>query len=509
MFYEVFVRSFADSTSGPLANDGIGDLQGLIDKLDTLNDGDPATTGDLGVTGIWLMPVMQSPSYHGYDITDYYTVNKDYGTNADLKRLVDEAHRRGMRVIIDLVLNHTSSEHPWFIEARDNPQSERRSWYLWSQDNPGYPGPWGQEVWHPTSSGYYYGLFWSGMPDLNYKNPQVTAEMEKAARFWLEEAGVDGFRLDASRHLIEEGAVQENTQSTHAWWRNFRRVVKTSNPEALAVGEIWTDSSFVATYLRGDELDLAFDFDLSEAMLGGVKMRDAGRIREALAASYSLFGSGLSAVFLTNHDMNRVMSQLHGDTVQARTAATLLMTVPGVPFIYYGEEIGMAGVKPDELIRTPMQWSGEANAGFTGGTPWEAVNKDYQEKNAASQSQDPGSLLSWYRELIQIRAGNAALQAGGYTSVDSTDHALLAYLRGGREEAVLVVINLGEGTAGGFSLSLNEGPLAGTYRAALLNGGEAELPPLAASEQGGFDAYQPLPEIPAGGAAIIRLRPDR
>jgi glycosidase len=507
VFYEVFVRSFADSTSGPLANDGIGDLQGLIEKLDYLNDGDPATTDDLGVTGMWLMPIMQSPSYHGYDVTDYYTVNEDYGSNEDFKRLLAEAHTRGIQVIIDLVLNHSSSQHPWFIEARDHPESEKRDWYIWSESNPGYTGPSGQAVWHASPSGYYYGLFWSGMPDLNYKNPQVTAEMENVTRFWLEELGVDGFRLDAARHLIEEGRIQENTAATHEWWRDFRTVYKASNPEALTVGEIWTRNSEVVDYLQGDELDLAFDFDLAMAIVGGVTSRNAERIQKALTASYELFGSGLSATFLSNHDMNRVMSQFLSDVDKARLAAAVLMTAPGVPFIYYGEEIGMIGVKPDEMIRTPMQWSAEENAGFTSGTPWEPVNADYPVKNVAAQSQDPDSLLSTYRELIHLRTNHPALQTGEYSPVESKDEHVLAYLRSNAEENVLVVINLSTEAVSDYDLALEEGPLAGNYQATLLYGGEAELPELAANAKGGFDSYLPGLEIPASGTVIIQLQP--
>jgi alpha-amylase len=507
VFYEIFVRSFADSTSGPLANDGIGDLQGLIEKLDYLNDGDPATSDDLGVTGLWLMPIMQSPSYHGYDVTDYYTVNKDYGTIADFKRLLVEAHKRGIQVIVDLVINHTSSEHPWFIEARDHPESEKRAWYLWSQDKPDYLGPWGQEVWHPSPSGYYYGLFWSGMPDLNLTNPQVTAEMGKITRFWLEDIGVDGFRLDGARHLIEEGSVQENTAATHDWWKRYRPVVKAANPEALAIGEIWSNDSSVVTYLQGDELDLAFDFDLAANILKDVTLRAANRIHSALASSYSLFGSSRSATFLTNHDINRVMNQLGNDLAKAKLAASVLLTAPGVPFVYYGEEIGMTGVKPDEMIRTPMQWSSEANAGFTTGAPWEPVNADYQEKNVASQLQDPASLLSFYRDLIQIRSKHSALQVGEFLPVDSQDTDILAFLRESDEEIVLVIINLGEDKAVDYDLTLKEGNLAGTYQAVLLYGGQVGLTQLSASSQGGFDAYLPLPEISGNGVVIIQLSP--
>jgi alpha-amylase len=507
VFYEVFVRSFADSTTGPLANDGIGDLQGLIEKLDYLNDGDPATDSDLGVTGLWLMPIMQSPSYHGYDVTDYYTVNREYGTNEDFERLVAEAHERGIKIIVDLVLNHTSSEHPWFVEARDNPGSERRDWYLWSEEKPDYLGPWGQEVWHNSPTGYYYGLFWEGMPDLNLENPQVTAEMHKVTRFWLEDLGVDGFRLDAARHLIEEGSIQDNTQATHQWWKVFRTVVKASNPEALQLGEMWTQGPNVVEYLMGDELDLAFDFDLAEALIAYVGMRTANRTQAALASSYALYGNGLSATFLTNHDMNRVMSVLRGDVDKAKLAASLLMTAPGVPFVYYGEEIGMTGQKPDEMIRTPMQWSAGENAGFTAGTPWEPVNDDYEEVNVGQQTADATSLLSLYRDLIHLRLAHPALQVGDYRPVTSTDADMVAYLRSSDEETVLVIINLGEEPTSAYDLSLKEGSLEGSCRASLLYGGEAELPGLVANGAGGFDAYQPLPEIPAESTVIIQLEP--
>jgi glycosidase len=344
------------------------------------------------------------------------------------------------------------------------------------------------------------------MPDLNLENPQVTAEMERIARFWLEEGGVDGFRLDAARHLIEEGDVQENTEATHEWLKGFRRVYKGANPEAVVVGEMWTKGPNVVEYLQGDELDLAFDFDLAEAIVDYVSYRTANRMQGMLGTSYRLYGSGLSATFLTNHDMDRVMSVL-GDVGKAKLAASVLMTAPGVPFVYYGEEIGMTGQKPDEMIRTPMQWSAEENAGFCAGTPWEPVNGDYAEVNVAAQAQDPASLLSHYRALIQIRAGHPALQMGTYSPVASTDAGLLAFLRASDGETVLVILNLLAEAARGYVLALREGPLAGSYRATLLFGGEAELPDLATNAAGGFDSYRPLPEIPGGGTVIIQLQP--
>jgi alpha-amylase len=261
VFYEVFVRSFKDSNG-----DGIGDFNGLIEKLDYLNDGDPATTTDLGVTGLWLMPIQPSPSYHGYDVTDYYTVNPQYGNMQDFRRLVDEAHQRGMRVTIDLVLNHTSSDNPWFVESQklDSPY---RDWYIWSQNNPGYLGPWSQNVWYSGDNGFYYALFWERMPDLNYRNPAVVQEMKKVANFWLGDVGVDGFRLDAAKHIVEEGKVQENTPANHAWWKEFRSAYKADNPQAMTVGEVWSSNDQAAKYVQGDELDLVFNFDMSSAML--------------------------------------------------------------------------------------------------------------------------------------------------------------------------------------------------------------------------------------------------
>ena len=348
IFYEVFVRSFKDSDG-----DGIGDLQGLISMLDYLNDGDPQTDTDLGVTGLWLMPVAQSPSYHGYDVTDYLTIEEDYGTNEDFKRLMAEAHKRGMVVIVDLVMNHTSSEHPWFIESQ-NPSSPYRTWYIWDDSPLQYPSPWGTQVWHPLGDSYYYGLFWSGMPDLNYNNGEVTLAMREVIQYLLQEMGVDGFRLDAVRHLIENGPVQQNTPATHAWLEDFYRYVHTLSPDALTVGEVWDTTDAVVEYV-GDEVDIAFEFDLAQAILTSIKDGDNQELITVQDRILESYGQGQYAAFLTNHDQNRVINQLQRNRERARIAATLLLTNPGVPFIYYGEEIGMRGIKPDEDIRRPMQ----------------------------------------------------------------------------------------------------------------------------------------------------------
>lgn len=266
VFYEIFVRSFYDSDGN-----GKGDFQGLIEKLDYLNDGDPATNSDLGITGIWLMPINQSPSYHGYDVTDYRTVESDYGSNEDFKEFIAEAHKRGINVIIDYVMNHSSSEHPWFQDSKST-GSDKRDWYRWSATNPGYSGPWGQDVWHSSSGAYYYGIFWSGMPDLNYETQVVKDEMFDIARFWLEDMGTDGFRLDAVKYIIENGSELEDTEETFQFWRDFRAYYKSVNPNAFAVGEAWTSTDIVRNYVENDGLDYCFEFDLANAIINALEM---------------------------------------------------------------------------------------------------------------------------------------------------------------------------------------------------------------------------------------------
>ena len=421
VFYEVFVRSFYDARSGGKANDGIGDLQGLIDKLDYLNDGNDATDTDLGVTALWLMPIFQSPSYHGYDTTDYKTIEQDYGDNALFRTFMAECEQRGIRVILDLVLNHASSSHPFFVSSKSS-GSPYRDWFVWRNSNPGFQGPWGQPVWHQSGSEWYYGIFWSGMPDFNFENAEVTAYAEEVTRFWLEDMDVDGFRLDAIRHLIEDGSDQEDTDGTHAWLTDYFQYTKGIREDAFTVGEVWADANTVATY-QG-QMDTNFQFDLASAILDAVNAGTAFRIEAGVQAAWDNFDHGQFATFLTNHDQNRVMDQLGGSVAKAKLAATILLTTPGVPFIYYGEEIGMRGSKPDELIRKPMQWSAAQNAGFSSRSPWQSVNSDYQQGvNVADQRADDDSLWNLYRRLIHVRNDHPALLEGNYTRVEVSDNA--------------------------------------------------------------------------------------
>ncbi len=241
------------------------------------------TESDLGVSGIWLMPIFHSTSYHGYDVTDYYSINPDYGTMDDFKNFLSAAHNRNIRVIIDFVINHTSVEHPWFKESRADKNSLYRDWYIWSDNDPGYLGPWGEDVWHFNfDNNYYYGVFWSGMPDLNFQNPDVTKEIDKISTFWLSEIGVDGFRVDGARHLIEDGKIQANTDATIEWFQRFNIRNKEINPQIMTVGEVW-DSNFSAVrYIKENAFDLVFDFELSESLLEGINGNDGKQITNAI-----------------------------------------------------------------------------------------------------------------------------------------------------------------------------------------------------------------------------------
>lgn len=495
VFYEIFVRSFKDSDG-----DGVGDFNGIIEKLDYLEA--------LGVRGLWLMPIHPSPSYHGYDVTDYYGVNSDYGTLDDFKRLVAEAHERGIKIIIDLVLNHTSAQHPWFRQALQGDQTYR-DWYIWSDTDPRTLGPWNAQAWYKASNGqYYYAIFWDQMPDLNYDNPAVREEVNQITAFWLQEVGLDGFRLDAIRYLDEEGKILADAPTTHAYLEEWGAYYRSLNPEAFTVGEVWTSNSSVAKYTEGDELTSAFNFDLSTYLLKGLGEGNATLINFTLNDTLRLFPAQNNANFITNHDMNRAASYAIGrdPLSMGKAAAGLLLTAPGIPFIYYGEEIGMTGVKPDERLRTPMQWTGEPKAGFTTDIPWAALNNDYQTRNVADQSDDPDSLLEHYRRLIALRNQHPALSSGATALVKSDSRRLVSYLRTQGDEVMLVIINVDDQPAADYTLTLEDGPLTGAYTVtSLLGDVSADAPTVNAA--GGFDAYTPVAEIPPYAVLILQLTP--
>jgi glycosidase len=495
----VFVRSFADSDG-----DGIGDLRGLTQRLDYLNDGDPTTDDDLGVTALWLMPVAESPSYHGYDVVDYTAVEVDYGSADDFKALVAAADERGIAIVVDFVINHSSREHPWFQDAR-TVGSEHEDWYVWADEHPGVARSGGGRVWHPDGERFYYGFFWEGMPDLNLENAEVTAELGSIGEFWLQEMGVAGFRIDAARHLIEDGRQLENTDATFDWLVGFRDRLKQTKPEALVLGEVWDASSMSARYVREGALDLTFDFGLGSATIISLRSGDVGSLRAARREVAELYPPGGLATFLTNHDQDRVMSELDGDIDAARAAATILLTGAGTPFIYYGEEIGLTGRKPDERIRTPMRWDpSEPAAGFSVVAPWQPLSDDPIGTDVVTESADPDSLLSAYRSLVGLRTADQALAIGDQIPVEADASSVLSYLRHLPGRAMLVVVNLADEAVDAPVLTLDAGPLCGTPSARVAYGsGDATDPVVSAT--GGFDGYVPVPRLGPRESIVIEL----
>lgn len=453
VFYEVFVRSFQDSDG-----DGVGDLAGLTSRLDYLQE--------LGVTALWLMPISPSPSYHGYDVTDYRGVSKDYGTLEDFDALILAAKGHGIRVVLDLVMNHTSRQHPWFVTGKRGPDQAHHDWYLWSHKPLPWGRPWepGGTVWHPAGARYYYGLFSPSMPDLNYTTPAVQQEMLDIADFWLAR-GAAGFRLDAARYLVEEGGGEQQADrpGTHAFWKALRASIATKYPEALLIGEVWTDLERVVTYFGdGDELQMVFGFDRADATRDALRLGSAGtlvgRLCEELAAAPS---HGTMGSFLTNHDLDRLGTDVSSDPAVLKLGATLLLTLPGTPFIYYGDELGMAnGPAPGDIAkRLPMRWDESPVHGFTTATdPWYPDDSAQGAAPVSLQAADEASIYNHYKAMIALRRANPALVSGGThrLTVSGTGGSLMAVLRERGESRVVVVANLGKVAATGVEVSVDD-----------------------------------------------------
>jgi alpha-amylase len=500
--YEIFVRSFFDSNG-----DGIGDLRGLTQKLDYINDGNPRSHRDLGAKCVWLMPVAESPSYHGYDVSNYYRVEPDYGTNTDFKAFVKEAHRRGIHVLVDMVLNHASSEHPYFKEALRDTASPHRTWFRFASPKPEQKGPWGQEVWHksPVRDEYYYGVFWAGMPDLNYETPAVREEAKRVARFWIKEMGVDGFRLDAVPYLVEQGTQLSNSKGTHEELHEYGDYVRKIAPNSFTVGEVWDSVGTMLTYYP-DQLDAYFAFEVSDAILDAVRSGSGKRLMAPILRLQGAVPAIRYSPFLRNHDQTRTLTVLGGDVERAKLAATLLMTLPGFPFVYYGEEIGMTGDKPDERLRTPMQWSRSANAGFTTAKPWEQLQNDTSTANVEVEESDSASLLNVYRQLIHLRSSNAAIGKGELVPLETNNAAIIAYLRRSGSRAVIVVANLSASDVSGATISSAGNALSrGTYVVSSLIG-RAPATTLSVDGSGIVRNYAPVPTIHPLERLVIEVR---
>ncbi len=480
VIYQVHVRAFFDSSG-----DGNGDFRGLAQKLDYLQD--------LGVNAIWLMPFFPSPLRDdGYDISDYRSVNPTYGTLDDFKAFLQAAHQRGIQVIIEMVLNHTSDQHPWFQESRSSRDNPRRDWYVWSDTDTKYKGTriifidtelsnW---AWDPVSKQYYWHRFFSHQPDLNYDNPQVREEMWNVMKFWLE-MGVDGFRLDAVPYLMErEGTNCENIPETHGVIKELRARLDQEFPGRMLLAEAnqWP-TDLRAYFSNGDEFHMAFHFPLMPRMFMGVKLEDRKPITEILKQTPDIPDVCQWCLFLRNHDeltlemvtdmerdymydeyakekamrlnlgiRRRLAPLLDNDRRKIELMNGMLMSLPGTPIIYYGDEIGMGdnvNLGDRNGVRTPMQWDGGWNGGFSPADPESLyapllLNPVYgfQAINVQSQRRFEHSLLSWMKRLIRVRKSSPVFGRGSIEFLYPANHRVLAYMRKLGNETIMAVNNL-------------------------------------------------------------------
>lgn len=447
IYYEIFVRAFADSDGN-----GVGDFNGVTSKLDYLKE--------LGVTGIWLMPINKTSSYHGYDVVDYYAVNDLYGTEEDFKNLLDEAHKRGIKVIMDLVINHTSIMNSWFLQATSGLDNKYVDYYrIVSKDNKasydaGDTSPWGSNVWNglETSKNAYYAIFYDGMPDLNYNNPEVRAEIKKVAKKWLD-MGVDGYRLDAAMHIYGDNEFkQQDDQLAHniQWWNEFARACEEVNPDVYLVGEAWQDSEVLPEYAQ--PFDTKFNFAFGQAMMNGIKNESAmvndsqnlSQVLQSILDQYEACDTKyLDGVFASNHDQDRVMSQLANED-KAKLAVNIYMTLAGNPYVYYGEELGMRGQGDDVYKRTAFKWNKDGIAPTADWIKAAWAEEDTMNKETPSleeQMQDENSMYQYYKNIIALRKNSDALMNGSYMACDLKDSQIMAYERESTNQKVLVVHN--------------------------------------------------------------------
>jgi alpha-glucosidase len=471
IIYQVYPRSFQDSDG-----DGIGDIKGIIQRLDHLQW--------LGINIIWLSPVYPSPMKDfGYDISDYTGIHPLFGTMDDFDLLLKEIHRRNMKIIIDMVPNHTSDQHPWFLESRSSKDNPKRDWYIWHDGPEGkIPNNWlsvfGGSAWEwdPHTEQYYYHAFLKEQPDLNWRNPEVIKAMTDIMEFWLER-GVDGFRIDVMWHLIKDKHLRDNPPNPHyekhmLTYDKLLPVFSTDQPEVhdivhemrkvldkyddrMMIGEIYLPVHKLVAYYGTDNKGAHLVFNFLLLLIPWEAIKIAALIDEYEGA---LPADAWPNWVLGNHDQPRITSRIGSQ--QARIAAMLLLTLRGTPTIYYGDEIGMRDVAipfeevcdpqglnmPEKNLsrdpaRTPMQWNGSEKAGFTTGTPWLRVDKRSVRKNVEREKSDPYSMLSLYKRLIDLRQSEPALKTGYYKSVHVDDRGI-AYVRGTEKDEFLIVLNL-------------------------------------------------------------------
>ncbi|NLI70335.1 MAG: alpha-glucosidase [Firmicutes bacterium] len=480
VIYQIYPRSFLDS-----GDDGVGDIRGIISKLDYLNDG---TERSLGIDAIWLNPVYPSPQYDfGYDIMDFRGIDPQYGTMADFEELLREAHKRNIRIIMDIVPSVTSHLHPWFIESRSSRDNPRRDWYIWQDAPPNrkYPNNWlgafGGRAWDwdKKTGQFYYHNSLPEQPDLNWRNPEVEREILDVLDFWFQK-GVDGFRIDVLNYPYKDKYFRSNPycigirpydMQKHLYDKDLpesvevgkkMRLVADRYPDRMLVAEVYNFDPEEAVRYYGEDRDgphMVFNFSAAFSPFRASAFQKKVERWEELVAD-----RGWPCYFFSNHDIPRhitrfSLGQGRWATERARVAAAFLLTIRGTPFLYMGEEIGMKSyfMKKKDLMdpvgirywpfygrdwaRTPVQWNDGLHAGFSGAKPWLPVNPDYRECNVQAQENDPGSLLNWYRKLIWLRKKHSALGGGKLIFLRGLPEGLLGYLRRDEKEEILVLLN--------------------------------------------------------------------
>lgn len=476
VLYQIYPRSYKDSN-----DDGIGDLPGIIEKLDHIKD--------LGVKGVWISPFYKSPmADFGYDVSDYTGIHPMFGTMEDFDRLLAAVHKRDLKLILDFVPNHSSSEHPWFQESKSSRDNPKRDWYIWKDPAPGGgpPNNWGSAFggsgweYDEKTGQYYYHAFLKEQPDLNWRNPEVQAAMLDAMRFWLDK-GVDGFRVDVMWHMVKDEQFRNNPPNpdyteekspydkllqvyntdqfeVHDIVKKMRQVMEEYD-ERVMIGEIYLPvDKLVAYYGQNNEgAHLPFNFQLVMTPWDARKIEVAVNKYEG-----ALPPGGWPNWVLGNHDNSRIATRIGKE--QIKNAAILLLTLRGTPTVYYGEELGMTDVEipanrvqdPQEKNipgkglgrdpeRTPMQWDTSKNAGFSEGEPWLPLMENHAEINVERQKQQPESMLNFYKRLIAMRNSEEALKTGNYIPVPASGN-MLSYIREGKHKCILIALNLGEAT---------------------------------------------------------------
>lgn len=495
VFYEAFVRSFADS-----AGDGIGDFDGLTGKLDYVKG--------LGVDAVWLMPIMPTPfKDSGYDVADYRAINPEYGDMAAFDRFLTEAHRRNVRVLVDLVLNHTASTHAWFRDSRASKTGPKADWYVWS-DTPsradigcGTAGPpFGDSAWtfEPARGQYYFHRFYPEQPDLNYRNPEVVAETLDIAKFWLDK-GVDGFRCDVIGMLFETATQCDLVPETVDYIRKLRAVTD-SHPDRAMVAES-SLASPVAYFGSGkDMFHMAFDF--SYGYLGwnvAFASRTRNLVFKAIQDTAAFPASAQDATLIGSHDVGRAFARALGDPSRQRRAAEIAMFMKGSPFVYYGEELGLhpgtdVVVDSRDSARTPMPWTNAPGHGFSTGKPWIGFGDAADQTNVEAEDADPNSMLTFYRSLLAFRRGHSVWGTGDMRLVDIDNPAILAFVRRNNEEAYLVLA------------SVADDPQEGAGSATDIRPGDLVWGNGTAVVSEGVEGATLRVTLPASGSAVIRLR---